>query len=89
MLTGQVRLLNFSRLYSVASFVRMLDPENKGVAVGIAANVDFSLTVASGSSTNHFIGMADLENGFVAVEISLLSYLEVEICLGVFLPPVE
>ena len=52
----------------------------------MTAMFDFWLPVSSHSDENNAIGKFDPENG-VAVGILFLSHLEVEICLGVILPP--
>jgi hypothetical protein len=52
-----------------------------------AAILDFWLPVSSGSDTGSTVEKFDPENMWVAVGILFLASLEVEICLGVFLPP--
>ena len=53
----------------------------------MAAMLDLWLPVSSHSVGHNSIEKFDPENGGVAVGISFLSHLEVEICLGEILPP--
>ena len=53
----------------------------------MTAILDFWISISSHSDENNFIEKFDSENGGVAVGIWFLSHLEVEIWLGVILPP--